>query len=98
MGRVETEPVLLLQQASHRAQIPTGAEDVQHPLTLLHEPGIEPAPPGAAAAQERAIQIGHQHQLRLVGQPHLELILQAGAAGSSGLGHGLALPRGAGGA
>ena len=65
MGRRQPQLRLGGQQPGHRTQIAAGAEDMNHPLALPHQPAIQPAAPGGGARQQGAIEIGDQHQLRL---------------------------------
>jgi ATP-dependent helicase HrpB len=77
MGWMQAEAILLIEQAGHRTQVPAGAEHMQHLLTAGHQPGIEAAATLSRAAEQGAVEIGHQHQLRAAGQARRQLALQA---------------------
>ena len=64
------------QHSGHGLQVATGAEHMQNPLPLPCQPGIEAPSPGKRAPQQGAIEIGHQHQLGILGQRGPQVLFQ----------------------
>ena len=77
MGGLKPHGGLPGQQPGDGAQVPTRAEDMEHPVTLGGQPAVHTAAGPEAALQQGSVQIGHQNQLGPHGQRRREMLLEA---------------------
>ena len=76
VGGAQPHLLLRLQQPTHRAQITPGAVHMQYPLPLRLQPAVEKPSPARRTVEQGAVEIRHQHQVRMGGQGGAELLLQ----------------------
>ena len=75
------------QQPGNGAQVPTGAEHLQHPMAPGGQPAVDPATGRNGPLQQGAVEVGDQHQFDPAGQGRGEMALKAGPGRPSAVLH-----------